>query len=148
MGQIHCFLILLFVKQTLQCNTWITVLNLCWVIKWLLLNGAQPWKMYGVYFSENLLLKMEKIFILLFIWHFIFFYEGSCDNFKTDAVLLIAPMITVKYFRKNVFKNKLTRVYQIWSNPPIISPDVKHKHNSKNNQGSYNCWKVCENNVY
>ena len=53
---------------------------------------------------------MEKIFILIFIWHFIFFAEGSCDNFKTDVVLLIAPMIIVKYFRKNVFKNKLTRV--------------------------------------
>ena len=53
---------------------------------------------------------MEKIFILIFVWHFIFFAEGSCDNFKTDVVLLIASMI-VKYFRKNVFKNKLTRVY-------------------------------------
>ena len=53
---------------------------------------------------------MEKIFILIFIWHFIFFAEGSCDNFKIDVVLLIAPMIIVKYFRKNVFKNKLTRV--------------------------------------
>ena len=54
---------------------------------------------------------MEKIFIFVFIWHFIFFAEGSWDNFKTDAVLLIAPMIIVKYFRKkNVFKNKLTRV--------------------------------------
>ena len=39
-----------------------------------------------------------------------FFAEGSCDNFKIDVVLLIAPMIIVKYFRKNVFKNKLTRV--------------------------------------
>ena len=54
---------------------------------------------------------MEKIFILIFIWHFIFFAEGSCDNFKTDVVLLIAPMIIVKYIRKNVFKNKLTRVF-------------------------------------
>ena len=52
---------------------------------------------------------MEKIFILIFIWHFIFFAEGSCDNFKNDVVLLTAPMIIVKYFRKNVFKNKLTR---------------------------------------
>ena len=39
-----------------------------------------------------------------------FFAEGSRDNFKNDVVLLIAPMIIVKYFRKNVFKNKLTRV--------------------------------------
>ena len=62
------------------------------------------------YFSENALLKMEKIFILIFIWHFIFFAEGSCDNFKNDVVLPIAPIIIVKYFRKNVFKNKLTRV--------------------------------------
>ena len=54
---------------------------------------------------------MEKIFILIFIWHFIFFAEGSCDNFKTDVVLLIAPMIIVKYIRENVFKNKLTRVF-------------------------------------
>ena len=54
---------------------------------------------------------MGKIFILIFIWHFIFFAEGSCDNFKDDVVLLIAPMIIVKYFRKNLFKNKLTRVY-------------------------------------
>ena len=53
---------------------------------------------------------MENIFILIFIWHFIFFAEGSYDNFKNDVVLLIAPMIIVKYFRKNVFKNKLTRV--------------------------------------
>ena len=53
---------------------------------------------------------MEKIFILIFIWHFIFFAEGSCDNYKTDVVLPIAPIIIVKYFRKNVFKNKLTRV--------------------------------------
>ena len=56
---------------------------------------------------------MEKIFILIFIWHFIFFAEGSCDNLKTDVVLLIAPMIIVKYFRKNIFKNKLTRVYNV-----------------------------------
>ena len=56
---------------------------------------------------------MEKIFILIFIWHFIFFAEGSCDNFKNDVVLLIATMMIVKYFRKNVFKNKLTRVYAI-----------------------------------
>ena len=34
---------------------------------------------------------MEKIFILIFIWHFIFFAEESCDNFKNDVVLLIAP---------------------------------------------------------
>ena len=54
--------------------------------------------------------KWKKIFILIFIWHFIFFAEGSCDNFKNDVVLLIAPMIIVKYFRKNIFKNKLTRV--------------------------------------
>ena len=54
---------------------------------------------------------MEKIFILIFIRYFIFFAEGSCDNFKNDVVFLIAPMIIVKYFRKNVFKNKLTRVY-------------------------------------
>ena len=54
---------------------------------------------------------MVKIFILIFIWHFIFFAEGSCDNFKTDVVLPIAPIIIVKYFRKKVFKNKLTRVY-------------------------------------
>ena len=53
---------------------------------------------------------MEKIFILIFIWHFTFFAEGSCDNFKNDVVLLIATTIIVKYFRKNVFKNKLTRV--------------------------------------
>ena len=51
-----------------------------------------------------------KIFILVSIWYFIFFAEGSWDNFKTDVVLLIAPMIIGKYFRKNVFKNKLTRV--------------------------------------
>ena len=51
-----------------------------------------------------------KNLILIFIWHFIFFAEGSCDNFKNDIVLLIAPMIIVKFFRKNVFKNKLTRV--------------------------------------
>ena len=43
---------------------------------------------------------MQKIFILIFIWHFIFFAEGSCDNFKTDVVLLFAPIIIVKYFRK------------------------------------------------
>ena len=56
---------------------------------------------------------MEKIFIfiLIFIWHFIFFAEGSCDNYKTDVVLPFAPIIIVKYFRKNVFKNKLTRVF-------------------------------------
>ena len=54
---------------------------------------------------------MEKIFILIFIRHFIFFAKGTCDNFKTDVVLLIAPMIIVKYFRRNVFKKKLTRVY-------------------------------------
>ena len=46
---------------------------------------------------------MEKIFILIFIWHFIFFAEGSCDNFKNDVVLLIAPMIIVKYFRKKTY---------------------------------------------
>ena len=56
-------------------------------------------------------LKWKKIFILIFILHFIFFAEGSCDDFKTDVVLLIASMIIVKYFRKKVFKNKLTRVY-------------------------------------
>ena len=55
--------------------------------------------------------KWEKIFLLIFIWNFIFFAERSCDNFKNDVVLLIAPLIIVKYFRKNVFKNKLTRVY-------------------------------------
>ena len=54
---------------------------------------------------------MEKIFVLVFIWYFIFFTEGSFGNFKTDVVLLIAPMIIVKYLKKNVFKNKLTRVY-------------------------------------
>ena len=65
---------------------------------------------------------METIFILIFIWHFTFFAEGSCDNFKTDVVLLIAPMIIMKYFRKNVFKNKLTRVYQILIVPcPTLS---------------------------
>ena len=47
---------------------------------------------------------MEKTFILIFICHFIFFAEGSCDNFKTGVVLLIAPMTIVNYFRKNVFK--------------------------------------------
>ena len=41
---------------------------------------------------------MEKI--LIFILHFIFFAEGSCDNFKNDIVLLIATTIIVKYFRK------------------------------------------------
>ena len=54
---------------------------------------------------------MGKILILIFIWHFIFFAEGSCDNSKNGVVLLIAPMIILKYFRKNVFKNKLTRVF-------------------------------------
>ena len=49
---------------------------------------------------------MEKIFILIFIWHFIFFAEGSCDNFKTDVNLLIPPMIIVKYFRKKKKKKK------------------------------------------
>ena len=69
-----------------------------------------------VYISENALLKMENKnkkktnIILIFIWHFIFLAEGSCDNFKTDVVLLIAPMIIEKYFTKNVFKNKMTRV--------------------------------------
>ena len=29
---------------------------------------------------------MEKIFILIFIWHFIFFAEGSCDSFKNGVV--------------------------------------------------------------
>ena len=58
---------------------------------------------------------MEKIFILIFIWHFIFFAEGSCDNFKNDVVLLIATTIIVKYFRKNVFKNKLTRVLDLFN---------------------------------
>ena len=43
---------------------------------------------------------MGKIFILIFIWQFIFFAEGSCDNVKNNVVLLIAPMIIVKYFRK------------------------------------------------
>ena len=62
---------------------------------------------------------MEKIFILIFICHFIFFAEGSCDNFKTGVVLLIAPMTIVKYFRKNVFKNKLTRVYIVFVFPFI-----------------------------
>ena len=31
------------------------------------------------------------------------FAEGSCDNFKTDVVLLITPMFIVKYFRKKKF---------------------------------------------
>ena len=48
---------------------------------------------------------MGKIFILIFIGHFIFFAEGSCDNFKNDVGLLITPMIIVKYLKKNVFKN-------------------------------------------
>ena len=46
---------------------------------------------------------MGKIFILIFIWHFIFFAEESCDNFKNDVVLLIALMITVKYLRKKTY---------------------------------------------
>ena len=46
---------------------------------------------------------MEKIFILIFIWHFVFFAEGSCDNFNNDVVLLIAPMIIMKYFRKKTY---------------------------------------------
>ena len=52
---------------------------------------------------------MGKIFILIFIWHYIFSWR-VCENLKNDVILLIAPMIIVKYFRKNVFKNKLTRV--------------------------------------
>ena len=46
---------------------------------------------------------MGKLFILIFIWHFIFFPEGSCDNFKNYVVLLIAPMIIVKYLRKKTY---------------------------------------------
>ena len=65
---------------------------------------------------------MEKI--LIFIWHFIFFAEGSCDNFKTDVILLIA-LIIVEYFRKNVFKNKLTRVY--YYNSSLIWQTVTHR---------------------
>ena len=66
---------------------------------------------------------MEKIFILIFIWHFIFFAEGSCDNFKTDVVLLIA-LVIVEYFRKKVFKNKLTRVY--YYNSSLVWHIVSH----------------------
>ena len=61
---------------------------------------------------------MEKIFFLIFIGHFIFFAEGSCDNFKNDVVLLIATMMIVKYFRQNVFKNKLTRFFFLVVNRP------------------------------
>ena len=53
-----------------------------------------------LFFWKCITLNEKTIFILIFIWHFIFFAEGSCDNFKTDVVLLIAPVITVKYFRK------------------------------------------------
>ena len=51
---------------------------------------------------------------------FIFFAEGSCDNFKNDVVLPIAPIIIVKYFRKNIFKNKLTRVYLPVSGTSVV----------------------------
>ena len=53
-----------------------------------------------LFFWKCITLNGQKIFILNFIWHFIFFAEGSCDNFNTDVVLLIAPIIIVKYFRK------------------------------------------------
>ena len=53
---------------------------------------------------------MEKSLYFNLYSTFYIFAEGSCDNCKTGVVLLIAPMIIVKYFRKNVFKNKLTRV--------------------------------------
>ena len=53
-----------------------------------------------LFFWKCITLNGKKIFILIFIWHFIFFAEGSCDNLKTDVVLLIAPTILVKYFRK------------------------------------------------
>ena len=49
---------------------------------------------------------MEKIFILIFIWHLIVFAEGSCDNFKNGVVLLIAPVIIVNYFRKKTYLKK------------------------------------------
>ena len=45
---------------------------------------------------------MEKIFI----WHVIFFAEGSCDNFKTGLVLLIAPDNSKIFYKKKKKKKK------------------------------------------
>ena len=52
--------------------------------------------------KKNLYLNLYLTFYI----YIFFFAEGSCDSFEADVVLLIAPMIRVKYFRKNVFKNK------------------------------------------
>ena len=38
--------------------------------------------------------------------------------------------------RHMIWHKKYQCNYQIWSNPPIISQDIEHKHNSKINQGS------------
>ena len=61
---------------------------------------------------KNWKILIYKNGILRSIFHMKFYIvaEGSCDNFKTDVVLLIAPMIVVKYFRKKKKKKKKKRI--------------------------------------
>ena len=44
------------------------------------------------------------------------------------------PLCLFLLLRMFWYKKKYQCIYQIWSNPPIISQDIEHKHNSKINQ--------------
>ena len=60
-----------------------------------------------LFFWKSITLNGKNLYLNLYLTFYIFFAEGSCDNFKNYVVLLIAPMTIVKYFRKNVFKKKV-----------------------------------------
>ena len=59
---------------------------------------------------------------------------------KTNKIALQAPHDTLPLclflLLRMFWHKKYQSIYQIWSNAPIISQDIEHKHNSKINQGS------------
>ena len=59
------------------------------------------------------------------------------EKIALQALHDTTPLCLFLLLRMFCHEKKYQCIYQILSNPPIISQDIKHKHNSKINQGSY-----------
>ena len=95
---------------------------------------------------------MAKILIILHrhkrIWYTYTLYlnQSSVTNISVASTTWY-PATVLSFVVAHVLAYTYQCIYQIWSNPQIISQDIELKHNSKINQESLLCWKVRENNV-
>ena len=76
--------------------------------------------------------SMHDIMILAQAYLQIFCWQ-DCFTFASTTWY---PATVLIFLLRMFWHKKYKCIYQIWSNPPITSQDIEHKHNSKINQGS------------